>query len=45
MLWCSLEAPRRGASNEHHNIRFRGEIKKKSNFFFLVEKRALSGAM
>ena len=28
MLWYSLEAPRRGASNEYHNICFRGEIRK-----------------
>ena len=29
MLWHSLEAPHRGASNEHHKICFRGEIRKK----------------
>ena len=29
----SLEAPRRGASNEYHNICFRGEIRKISAFF------------
>ena len=28
MLWYTLEAPRRGASNEYHNIRFHGEISK-----------------
>ena len=28
MLWYSLEAPRRGASNEYHNMRFREEIRK-----------------
>ena len=29
-IYCdySLEAPRRGASNEYHNICFRGEIRK-----------------
>ena len=27
MLWYSLEAPRRGASNEYHNICFREEVK------------------
>ena len=31
--WYSLEAPRRGASNEHHNICFRREIRKISAFF------------
>ena len=47
MLWYSLEAPRRGASNEYHNIRFRGEIRKISAFFRmnLDEKCALSVAM
>ena len=29
MLWYSLEAPRRGASNEYHKICFHGEIRKK----------------
>ena len=29
----SLEAPRQGASNEYHNICFRGEIRKISTFF------------
>ena len=24
MLWYSLEVPHRGASDEYHNIRFRG---------------------
>ena len=28
MLWYSLEAPRRGASNEYHNICFCGQIRK-----------------
>ena len=28
VLWYSLEAPLRGASNEYHNICFRGEIGK-----------------
>ena len=28
MLWYSLEAPRRGASNEYHNVSFRQEIRK-----------------
>ena len=28
MLWYSLEVPRRGASNEYHNICFRGEIRR-----------------
>ena len=36
----SLEAPRRGASNEYHNICFRGEIRKIT--IILVEKSALS---
>ena len=27
MLWVSLEVPRQGASNDTHNIRFRGEIR------------------
>ena len=27
-LWYSLEAPRRGASNEYNNICFHGEIRK-----------------
>ena len=30
MLWYSLEAPHRGASNEYHNISFHEEIKKKN---------------
>ena len=33
MLWYSLEAPRRSASNEYHNIRFYWEIRKISAFF------------
>ena len=28
MLWYSSEAPRRGASDEYHNICFHGEITK-----------------
>ena len=28
MLWYSLEMPQQGASNEHHNIGFRREIRK-----------------
>ena len=33
MLWYSLEAPCRGASNEYHNICFREEIRKIPAFF------------
>ena len=36
----SLEAPRRGASNEHHTICFRGEIRTISIVW--IEKNALS---
>ena len=35
MLWYLLEAPRRGASNEHNNVYFRGKIRK---ITFLDEK-------
>ena len=45
MLWYSLEAPRRGASNEYHNICFRGEIKeikrKRSILLWLKKKHYL----
>ena len=44
MLWGSLEAPLRGASNEHHNICFQGEIRKNISTFWL-KKSALSGAL
>ena len=40
MLWCSLEAPRRGASNEHLQHMFKGEIRK-----ILCGHPLLSGAM
>ena len=43
MLWCSLEAPRWGASNEYHNICFHGEIK--YQYFLVEKKKALSRAM
>ena len=42
MLWYSLEAPRRGASNEYHNIYFHGEIRQLS-IFFREKKSALFG--
>ena len=38
MLWYSLEAPRRGASNEYPNISFRGEIRKYQ--YFSDEKKS-----
>ena len=37
MLWYSLEAPQRGASNEYHNMFFLWRNKKKYQYF-LVEK-------
>ena len=40
----SLEAPRRGASNEYHNICFRRELRKKYQYF-LVTECALSEAL
>ena len=42
MLWYSLEAPWRDASNEYPH--FRGKIRKKYQHF-LVEKSRLSAAM
>ena len=42
MLWYSLEAPRRGASNEYHNVCFRGEIRKISAFFGCKKYRHFS---
>ena len=42
MLWYSLEAPHRGASNEYHNVYFL-RYKKISNHFRL-KTCALSGA-
>ena len=35
MLWFSLEATRRGASNEYHNICFHGKIRKKYQYFWI----------
>ena len=39
----SLEVPRRGTSNEYHNISFRGEKEKYQ--YFWIEKSALTRAM
>ena len=43
MLWYSLEAPHRGASNEYPQQIFCGEIRNISTF--LVDRSTLSGAM
>ena len=40
-----LKEPHQGASNEHHNICFYGEIGKISVLFLLKKKKALSRAM
>ena len=43
MMWYSLEAPRRGASNEYNMFLWRN--KKKTYQHFLVKKSALYGVM
>ena len=43
MLWYSLEAPRRGASNKYHNT-FLWRNKKKYLYFF-AEESTLSGTI
>ena len=41
MLWYSLETPRRGTSNEHNIICFRGEIRKNIRTFLLAKVKYL----
>ena len=44
MLWYSLEAPQRGASNEYPQHMFSWRNKKKYQYFW-IEKSALTSAM
>ena len=45
MLWYSLEAPQRGASNKYHNVCFQWEIRKQFTWYPLLSTHSYSGAM